>query len=309
MACFSPVTGYRSRTVNKESGKRSVVFNSRYGYVDLPVTLKCGQCIGCRLDRSLEIAIRIQHEIAWYEEQLAESCFITLTYDPEHLPPYGSLVKSHYQKFHKRLAKAYGRPIRKFAVGEYGEKLQRPHYHAILFGFKPDDLRPAGRHNGVQYYGSERLAKIWGKGFVAIGDANFDTAAYCARYVTKKISGENAHDHYVGADPYTGEVQPIEREFALWSRSPFIGERWFEKYGEQDIYNQGGVVTLNGKQYAAPKIYDERFGLDKPEVISELKKARKAHIRNSEDATPERLAVRETCKILQFKKLKRPIEE
>ncbi len=106
----------------------------------------CSQCIGCRLDHAGMWASRIEHESSLYDDSNG-NCFITLTYDEEHLPQDWSLDKSHFQKFMKRLRKRYPQKIRYYHCGEYGENCRhgihttlcpgcnvgRPHYHAILF--------------------------------------------------------------------------------------------------------------------------------------------------------------------------------
>ena len=92
MPCYHPISGYRSRHLNK-SGKRSIVFDKKNGYIDMPITVKCGQCIGCRLEYSRQWAIRCLHEAQLHED----NCFITLTYDDENLPHNGSLTKPHFQ--------------------------------------------------------------------------------------------------------------------------------------------------------------------------------------------------------------------
>ena len=104
MACYYPLKGYRARAVNPKTGKRSIVFDSSLGFMDMPVEFACGQCIGCRIERSRQWAIRCVHEAQLYEA----NCFITLTYAPEHLPKNGSLVLEHFQKFMKRLRKRVG---------------------------------------------------------------------------------------------------------------------------------------------------------------------------------------------------------
>ena len=104
MPCYHPLLGYRSRSLT-EKGKRAVVFNPRDGYVDQPVQLPCGQCIGCRLERSRVWAVRCVHEASLH----SDNCFITLTYDNSHLPSDGSLHKDHFQKFMKRLRKSVGK--------------------------------------------------------------------------------------------------------------------------------------------------------------------------------------------------------
>src|SRR4051794_29862641 len=107
MPCFRPLKGYRARVTNPDTGKRSIVFNARKGFNDLPVDLPCGQCIGCRLERSRQWAIRCSHEAKLHEE----NCFITLTYAPEHLPPGGTLVVKDFQDFMKRLRFEFGAGI------------------------------------------------------------------------------------------------------------------------------------------------------------------------------------------------------
>jgi len=102
MPCYKPLSGWRSRFKN-ESGKRSIVFNKSLAYVDMPVEVPCGRCIGCRLERSRQWAMRCVHESSLYDD----NCFITLTYDDEFLPAGGTLVKRHFQLFIKRLRKRY----------------------------------------------------------------------------------------------------------------------------------------------------------------------------------------------------------
>ena len=128
MPCFCPLEGWRSKD-RSSTGKRKIVFNPRDALRDMPVTVPCGQCIGCRLERSRQWAVRCIHEASLHED----NCFITLTYDDAHLPTDLSLNVSHFQKFMKRLRKRFGEGIRFFHCGEYGENFGRPHYHACLF--------------------------------------------------------------------------------------------------------------------------------------------------------------------------------
>ena len=73
--------------------------------------------------------------------------------------------------------------------GEYGDKLGRPHYHAIIFGVTFVDKKLWSIRRGNNLYRSATLEKLWPYGFSSIGTVNFETAAYVARYVTKKITG------------------------------------------------------------------------------------------------------------------------
>ena len=131
MPCFHPLTGYLARDANA-SGKRSIVFDPKLALgVDVKRQVPCGRCIGCRLERSRQWAMRCVHEASLYKN----NCFITLTFNDYYLPKDGSLHVEHFQKFMKRLRKRFGSGVRYFQCGEYGELLRRPHYHACLFNF------------------------------------------------------------------------------------------------------------------------------------------------------------------------------
>ena len=100
MPCYYPLTAYRSKQGrDPKTGKWPVVFNVKDGYSDLEVKIPCGQCIGCRLEKSRQWAIRCIHEASLYDR----NCFITLTFDDEHLDPHKSLNKRDFQLFMKRL--------------------------------------------------------------------------------------------------------------------------------------------------------------------------------------------------------------
>ena len=130
MACYHPMTAYRSRAGrDPKTGKWPVVFNITQGYADMEVSVACGQCIGCRLERSRQWAIRCVHEASLHPI----NCFITLTYSPEHehrlYVPYPdletgevignqlSLRKDDFVLFMKRLRKKFGEGIRFFHCG------------------------------------------------------------------------------------------------------------------------------------------------------------------------------------------------
>lgn len=266
----------------------------RDGFLDMPVTLPCGQCIGCRLERSRQWAVRCVHESQLYES----NCFITLTYRDECLPPGGSLVKEDFQRFMKRLRKEYGEGIRYFHCGEYGEKFSRPHYHACLFNFDFADRVLFKDRGGVRLYVSESLSRLWPFGFATVGDVTFESAAYVARYITKKITGDQADNHYGGRLP----------EYITMSRRPGIGKPWLEKFSS-DVYPSDHVV-LRGRVMRPPKYYDGVFELTDPETFRSVVRKRLAAIQSSEwNQTPDRLAVREAVQLAKFRMLKRGYED
>lgn len=239
------------------------------------------------------------------------SCFITLTYEDEHLPPYGSLSKRDYQLFLKRLRqhtyRNYGVKIRYFLVGEYGDKTKRPHYHAIIFGWFPPDAKKRYQNKQGDYlYTSETLTKIWGKGMVDFGQVTYQSAAYCARYTLKKSGGKFAAGHYQRIDLETGEVIQLEPEFAKMSLHPGIGKTFYEKYSG-DVHN-GDFVIIDGRKHRPPRYYDKLLQLRSPDRYEEIKKQRREQSdKQSDNNTTARLRVREEVKKAQIKFLKRDL--
>lgn len=265
----------------------------------MPVNLPCGQCTGCRLEHSRHWAIRCMHEAQLH----LSNCFITLTYDDKHLPENGSLVKSDFQKFMKLLRYYDGgkNTIRYYHCGEYGEQFKRPHYHAILFGLDFPDKQVFRVRDGIRLYTSEALSRIWGKGFVTIGDVTFESAAYVARYVTKKITGDRKEKistytglkHYEKLIPETGEVVEIEAEYATMSRRPGIGRAWYEQF-KKEVFPSDEVI-MRGKKLKPPRYYTSLYQIDEPAAHLALKRKRlKAAQKHADNNTIERLYVRET---------------
>lgn len=304
MPCFNPLKGYRSQAVNP-SGKRSIVVTRRDAFVDLPVTLACGQCMGCRLERSRQWAIRCVHEAKLHKE----NAFITLTYEDKHLPEGGTLVKSHFQKFMKRLRRAFeDRKIRFFHCGEYGEKTRRPHYHACLFGFDfSDKYHWKTARNGEKYFRSSTLEKLWPHGQSMLGDVTFESAAYVARYITKKRLGRGAEEYYEKVNPVTGEIVDLVPEYVTMSRRPGIGRGFFDLY-KGDIYPHDFVV-LRGKKMKPPKVYDHYLESLSSREVAAIKAARVvAGEKHADNNTQDRLFVREEILYEKYKQLKRSYE-
>ncbi|AZL82677.1 replication initiator protein [Apis mellifera associated microvirus 3] len=300
MTCYHPLSAWRVE------GQSALMFsypNTRKFYIREALEVPCGQCIGCRLERSRQWAIRCIHEAQLHEK----NCFITLTYAPEHLPNPPTLVLSHWQKFMKRLRKRYGSKIRFFHCGEYGEKFRRPHYHACLFNHDFPDKKLWKVVNGQNYYISEQLNELWPFGFSTIGEVTFESAAYVARYILKKQTGDGAHDYYTHVDPATGEWSEIRPEYVTMSRRPGIAAGWFEKY-RADVYPHDYVV-VRGRKMRPPKFYDRRLqALSLPDY-EEVQMLRHIEAQKYVDnCTEERLAVREAVQEARLKQLPRSLE-
>jgi len=300
MPCYKPLTAYRSKEIN-ESGKRGIVFNpQRAEQPDEPLDLPCGQCVGCRLERSRQWAIRCIHEAQMHED----NCFVTLTFNPASLSKRQnplSLDKKEFQDFMKRLRKHFNaKKIRYFHCGEYGDRYGRPHYHAILFGLDFQDKQLHQVRNGNRLYTSRTLERIWGKGFCSIGDVTFESAAYVARYILKKVTGEHAWHHYADIDYDTGEIKNVKApEYTTMSRRPGIAADWFARFGS-DVY-PSDFITVNGKKMRAPKYYDKLMEQTRPYEMEDIKNERieKAKQHN-ENNTIERLKKREECQQLKI---------
>lgn len=280
MPCYHPLQGWRSRSVNP-SGKRPIVFDRSKGLVDLEVTVPCGQCIGCRLERSRQWAMRCLHEASLHEE----NCFLTLTYEDANLPKSGSLVKKDFQDFMKRLRKRYEpKKIRYYMCGEYGDENLRPHYHCCLFNHDFADKTIWTVRNGNSLYTSETLSKLWGHGYCVIGDVTFDSAAYVARYIMKKVTGPHAEFHY-------GDLVP---EYNNMSQG--IGKEWYEKF--KDDCFPSDFIVVNGKKMGVPKYYEYLLDKDDPELLKLLKARRKYELSkvDEEELSARRLDVKQVCR-------------
>ena len=245
------------------------------------------------------------HEASLYDH----NSFITLTYNDDHLPSDGSLNHVHFQRFFKRLRKHFnGRRIRYYMAGEYGSKLGRPHYHAIVFGLDFPDKRlwrktPAGS----VLYRSNTLEALWPFGYSSIGDVTFESAAYVARYCLKKVTGDAAYSHYKTVDLSTGEISHLKPEYNKMSLKPGIAADWYAQFSS-DVHNYDYVVTRDGKTCRPPRYYDKLLKRSDPAAFEIIKEQREAKlIELQDDNTPDRLAAKAVIINQNLSKLKRTI--
>lgn len=295
MPCFTPLKAFRQ----VDGG---VTFNDKSSSA-VPLELACGQCRGCRAERARQWAVRCVHEASMHTRPVGDSeikagavpgsrvscnSFVTLTYHPSKLPLDLSLDVSHWQKFAKRVRKELG-PFRFFHCGEYGGETRRPHYHACLFGLDFIDDRVYLKGDAdKRLYTSPTLERLWGYGMVSIGNLDYESAAYVARYVSKKMTGPLAEGHYLRVND-DGEVWSVRPEYCTMSRRPGIGSTWFDRF-MSDVYPADEVIH-KGKKHLPPKFYDNKL----PESELEFYKAKRraaAKMRSAE-LTPQRLRVRE----------------
>lgn len=286
MACFRP------RVMQQRA-------NGTFGFGDRPgdlasVRVACGKCVGCQLDRSAAWSLRCQHEASLYDL----NCFVTLTYDDEHVPADGSLRYPDVQGFLKRLrARSPGDhpgpdgrfPIRFFCAGEYGSQTERPHYHLLLFNFDFSDRKPVGKY----LYESETLADLWPHGLSSVGSVTPASASYVAQYCVKKLLPPAEGDvpsFYGRWLAYGGRA----REFVQMSRRPGLGSWWYQQFGS-DVLPRDFVVDSSGKKHRVPRFYQERFRSGDESGFGLVKELREeAQLdRNPDDRSFERLAAGE----------------
>lgn len=217
-------------------------------------TIPCGKCIGCRLDYSATWANRLMLEYKYHDP---DKCwFVTYTYDNENVPintytaddgstGYSlSLRKSEVRQFHKNLRKQYTDRFRFFLAGEYGERTFRPHMHAIYFNLPLDPQKLVFwkvSDQGFTMWTCPELEKVWRRGRVIVSKVSWETCAYVARYVTKKLNGP-------AAEFYT--TFNLEPEFSLMSRKPGIGRLYYEDH--PDVIEKGIHVSAGSRAINCP---------------------------------------------------------
>lgn len=184
--------------------------------------------MACRIQHTREWAVRLIHELDYH----SKASFTTLTYDDDHFPKAGSLVKRDLQLFFKRLRRS-GKEFRYYACGEYGGKFSRPHYHIIFFGqsfLEKDD--PV-------------LREVWPYGFNYSGTVTYDSCRYVAGYCIDKLNGPMADTVY-GSN---------ERPFQLQSKG--LGKQWCDSHASEIV--SGKEFTSLGRPIGLPAYYKRRL--------------------------------------------------
>lgn len=284
------------RIINVYSPMRSASHRVIRDFIEIP----CGKCIECQLAYSRRWADRCMLEAQYH----SENCFITLTYDENNVPKvsgidpitgepkvFNSLVKKDFQDFMKRLRnklneipkderkdnRVYYRKgddnfkeIRFLACGEYGSHTSRPHYHVIIFGWKPsdDDVVELGKNDmGDSYFGSQVIADTWHYGFHVVGACDWNSCAYVSRYVTKKM-------FKIEKDFY--EITGIQPEFLLMSRRPGIGSQWYEdhKICYSTFLNTYLKSEKGSHKIGTVKYFDNKLMNDFPKAYEDIKEKR-----------------------------------
>jgi hypothetical protein len=296
MPCFRPYDVWPAVPPAK-----GIVFSPMRSYAGAKgFSIPCGQCMGCRLDKARDWSTRLSHEASLHEA----NSFLTLTFAAEHLPEDHSVHVRDVQLFMKRLRKAVGR-VRFFACGEYGDKGGRPHYHLLVFGHDFPDKTPWRKTgSGHVVYRSAALEKLWPFGHAEIGTVTVQSAGYVARYITKKVTGEAAEDHYSAVHPADG--QPFKRrpEFIVMSTRPGIGAGWYDEF--KDDAFPSDFVVIEGRKTPVPRYYKKKLSeLEALKVTAQRKENAALHADNN---TTTRLMTREESQQLRADRLVRNME-
>lgn len=279
MPCYHPLF------VIKPYDGGKLIFNNRDAD-GVPLKIPCGQCIGCRIDRARQWALRCVHESMYHDH----NSFLTLTYSPETLRYteetfLPTLVLRDCQLFLKRLRKRLGK-FRYFLAGEYGSEFSRPHYHLLLFGLDfPDKVYLSRNKYRDVYYISPTLSDLWPYGFHTIGSLTPRTAQYCAQYCLKKVIGKDSWTQYLCRKP----------EFITVSRAPGLGNAFYHDHFEQ-MYIDDYVVDSNGKKMSIPAYYDNLHFTLHPHLKEEYSIERQIRAMSYKDELTEpRLCAKEIC--------------
>lgn len=253
MRCLNPIkAGY---TVSGE-----LTFKKKEHSQELEgFELECRKCLPCRLNIAREKSIRALHESKMHEHNI----FLTLTYNEENLKS-SKLQYKDFQLFMYSLRELRTRHIKdkelkkKFSIsymvtGEYGAENKRPHWHAILFNYRPSDAKHKYTTElGEDVYTSEEISNLWKKGNIEFGSVTLDSASYVARYAAKKLVHGHDADH---------DYHPIHKTSSKYA----IGRSWIEKYFEH-AFNHGFIVLPNGQTTKIPRYYVDWAKKHKPEV-------------------------------------------
>lgn len=227
MLCVNPVP------INQTG--RHTIHAWEYLYV------RCGRCIGCRINRAEEWTHRLEWELT-NPKYLGRACFLTLTFSEDSLikrweeKKHVGLEKSDLQNFFKRLRQDLNRDIPKkdqrllryFACGEYGENRGRPHYHAVILG--------------LSYQEEHYVEDNWPFGHVRVDPFNTARARYVAGYLLKNVDHE----------------QPdfvLEKPFALMSKG--MGLKFVES--NKEFLLKGGNFTKHGNPIGLPRYFRKKI--------------------------------------------------
>lgn len=271
-------------------------FNFKRSFGDnSPSYFNCRYCPECLGARSSEWALRAVYEAKVH----LNNCMVTLTYDDYKRDSKGNIIGElppdpdkkvnvrDCQLFIKRVRKMLSKQypdikIKYLLSAEYGKRTHRAHYHAIFFGWCPDDLvyyKKSKRGNVI--YKSNLLTDLWRHGICTVDSISIrsNVAAYCTKYMSKNYGADDTFmlcSNSIGVDPLLksfngigyvveGKLHPIPRIvwnryiLSLYSSSfPFASYRYVNKEYSFDVDADGVISNL-----AISNLDDYRLACDR----------------------------------------------
>ena len=213
---------------------------------DIDFRIPCGKCLNCKKKRRSDWSLRLEHEYLYSDSAL----FITLTYNDASIPRnrgIATLNKKDLQDYIKRLrnshvayvsrelgirkseVKNHSKQIRYYAVGEYGSKTNRPHYHILLFNYDIANLKPIE----AQWKNTQTGHPL---GFVDIGKVSSASINYTTKYMFKQW----------------GKKDLRQRPFTNMSRRPMIGTGFLNEY--KNYLREFELTTIRDKKGTLRKL-------------------------------------------------------
>lgn len=196
----------------------------------------CGKCPQCIARKISSWSFRLMQE----DKISSSAYFLTLTYDSKYVPISNdgqlSLCRKDVQLFFKRLRKASSKlypgnaSLKYYAVGEYGGKTRRPHYHIILFNAELELIQPA-----------------WDLGHIYYGLVSGASVGYTLKYMSK---------HKKLRCP-----KGLQREFSLMSKG--LGKSYLSdemrSFHVKDLVNRMYCTTEGGRKISMPRYYKDKL--------------------------------------------------
>lgn len=203
----------------------------------------CGRCAPCLRKKQIDWCFRLQKEL----NASSSACFLTLTYDDKNVPISEggySLLRSDFQKFMKRLRKHanHTEKIKYYACGEYGDRTERPHYHAIVFNLpKPFD---------------KYISKAWKLGHIHIGTVTEQSIFYTTKYALKGLKRKK---------PFEYDENGREPQFQLMSNG--LGVSYAKEIIRDYLITNGTklVTVPGGHKKKLPRYYIDKLFTDEIE--------------------------------------------
>lgn len=194
---------------------------------EVDYVVPCGICLACLVNKREDWSFRLMQEY----KRSRSAAFVTLTYDAKYVPDTG-VCKTHVQKFMKRLRKVAGDKLRYYAVGEYGTRTGRPHYHLIIFNY---DIA------------EKVLRKVWPFGLTHVGKVTEASIKYTTKYCIQRNTFPSG----------------LSKPFALMSRGYGLGGHYLtddmiawhrNKNGEPRAYS-----FIHGIKGRLPRYYKDKI--------------------------------------------------